>query len=143
MKKNSPQKHFFRHKVRHIWLKKLLLLTLVNEWHIYWKRLTRQKLSNACSEHWNSYVISWQTALAIQLILNGDCGRSWTVFTHFWHWTFLHHGHLIFAKISCKLTDIYIYTKQSQLEIWNSYIMYMRACSDFINFSRQSTSEFH
>ena len=39
MKKNSPQKHFFRHKVRHIWVKKLLLFTLpMND--IYWKRCT-------------------------------------------------------------------------------------------------------
>ena len=39
MKKNSPQKHFFRHRVRHISVKKLLLFTLqMNE--IYLKRRT-------------------------------------------------------------------------------------------------------
>ena len=39
-KKNSPQKHFFRHKVRHIWVKKKLLLFTLQMNDIYWKRRT-------------------------------------------------------------------------------------------------------
>ena len=57
MKKNSPQKHFFRHKVRHIWVKKNYCC-LRFKWMTYTEKDAQwQQLSNACSEYWKDGII--------------------------------------------------------------------------------------
>ena len=57
MKKNSPQKHFFRHKVRHILSEEKLLLFALQMNDIYWKRRTMtvafQRMSGIL-ERWNN-----------------------------------------------------------------------------------------
>ena len=75
MKKNSPQKHFFRHKVRHILVKKLLLFTLQMN-YIYWKRRTMTVASQrmfGILERWNNNQVAPSLSKPHELSYRSKC----------------------------------------------------------------------